>query len=112
MPSSAQWMSSIASTSGFWRHAPSTRERTAEKIRSRMPCASSAPMPTWAATISSGTSIPSGRAMRAASRSTGSSVTSSDTSPSIPRLSLPQASSESSVSTMSNVLRTISPSAQ
>ncbi len=111
IPSSAQWMSSMARTSGFCLQAPSTSERTEEKMRSRMPCASSESIPAFAAT-SRGTSMPSGRASSAARRSGGSSVTSSETSDSNPALSLRQASSESSVSTISNCPRITSPSAQ
>src|SRR6478672_4232471 len=42
IPSSAQWMSSIAITTGQRRLAASTSERTAEKRRSRICCGSSA----------------------------------------------------------------------
>ena len=111
IPSSAQWMSSIASTSGFWWLAASTIERTAEKIRSRICWASSESRPTDSATPA-GTSIPSGRAISAARRSGGSSLNSSVTIDSRPRRSLRQASSESSESTISNWPRMTSPSAQ
>ncbi len=112
IPSSAQWMSSSAITTGRWRLTASTSERTAENRRSRICCGSSSSWTPVAIACSAGGSMPSGRAIVAAIRSGGSSVSASETTDSTPRRSFVQASSESSVSTSSNWPRRISPSAQ
>ena len=62
MPSSAQWMSSIAMTTGQRRLAASTSERTAEKRRSRI-CWGPRVVNPGRAGQSAGGSIPSGRAI-------------------------------------------------
>ena len=113
MPSSAQWMSSTASTSGWIRLAASTSERTALNRRARVCCGSS-PSRMTPSTTSSGTSTPRGRAIVAATRSGGSSLSDPPSSNSFskPKRSFDQAAPESSVSTIWNCSRTISPSAQ
>ena len=105
-------MSSIAITTGQRRLAASISERTAEKSRSRVCCGSST---SWTAVVvacSGGGSMPSGRAIVAAMRVGGSSVSASEITASVPRRSFDQATSESSVSTISNCPRMISPRAQ
>ena len=110
MPSSAQWMSSTAKISGWRRLAASTSVRTAENRRSRICCGSSSSVPSTPE--SGGGSIPSGRPSATASRSGDSSLSVPATSASTPPWSLRQAAPASSVSTISKVPRTISPSAQ
>ncbi len=63
MPSSAQWMSSKASTSGRCEAIPSTTARTAEKNASRIFCGSSS-----GSVALSGVSMPSRRPISAALR--------------------------------------------
>jgi hypothetical protein len=112
IPSSAQWMSSSAITSGRCRLAASTKERIAENRRSRICCGSSTSCTPVAIACSAGGSMPSGSAIVAAIRAGGSSVSASETTDSTPLRSFVQATSESSVSTSSNWSRRISPSAQ
>ncbi len=109
MPSSAQWMSSKASTSGLREAIASMPARRAAKNDSRRRSGSS---PTG--TSSGGTSSPIRRAIRAVLRSASSRIAAlvAPNSSSVYSRSLPQASSAESLSTIPHSSRSTSPSAQ
>ena len=107
IPSSAQWMSSIARTRGRRRAIASTAARAAEKSASRMRCGSSSE-----GCSSSGGSSPRGMASSAALRSPAASSPSSFINSVTPARSFSQAASGASVSRISNSSLSTSASAQ
>ena len=105
MPSSAQWMSSHASTSGSSCAIASTNARTAPKNASRALCSSSRARPESSA---SGSSMPTSRAIGAMRRRTSSSSPFCASSGASRPESFCHASSEGSPSAIEHSARTIS----